>query len=222
MPSMTDASPSRNVPAHCVMPPGFDPQPTLEGPTIRLRPLRAEDREAVWGAIRDPAIWAQHPAKRHERAVFDPYFDFLVGTGGALIVEEGGRTIGISRFYAEPPDGTPDGARSPDERVSIGFTFLVRDRWGGRTNAEMKGLMLDHLFTPHATYAGRDAAWLHIAPDNVRSQRATARLGAVHVRDAVLATGGASALAQCWRLDRAAWEASAARAGLAGATGAST
>ena len=193
---------ARRTGAHGRFPKGFDPQPVLDGPTVRVRPLTRDDREALFAAISDPLIWEQHPAKdRHEPAGFARYLDFLLGTGGSLVVEErSGRVIGTSTFYGEPPDGTPEGTRDASERPSVGFTFLTRDHWGGRTNFELKRLMLDHLF------AFTDAVWLHIAPDNRRSQRATARLGAVHERDAVLDTTGVPALAQCWRLDRAAWE----------------
>lgn len=199
-------SAARDTGAHGRFPGGFDPQPVLEGPTIRVRPLREGDREALFAAISDPLIWEQHPAKdRHERGGFERYFAFLLGTGGTLVVEERdgagwGRVIGSSTFYGEPPDGTPEGSADASERPSVGFTFLTRDHWGGGTNFELKRLMLDHLF------AHVDAVWLHIAPDNGRSQRATARLGAVHERDAVLNTTGTPALAQCWRLDRDAWE----------------
>ena len=201
--STTDATtPARATGAHGRFPPGFDPAVTLTGETIRVRPMVEADREAMFAAISDPLIWEQHPAKdRHERPVFDRYFDFLMGTGGTMAVETlDGRVIGTSTFYGEPPDGTPEGAGDASERPSVGFTFVTRDHWGGGTNFELKRLMLDHLFA-HAP-----AVWLHIAPDNVRSQRATARLGAVHERDATLDTTGAPALAQCWRLDRAAWE----------------
>ena len=188
--------------AHGRFPAGLDPQPTLRGETIRLRPLAEADREALWQAIRDPLIWEQHPARnRHERPVFERYFAFLLSTGGTLVVEDrAGRVIGTSTFYGEPPDGTPEGSGDARERPSIGFTFLAREHWGGGTNFELKRLMLDHLFA-HA-----DTAWLHIGPDNIRSQRATGRLGARYVRDATLNTTGAPALTQCWRLDRDAWE----------------
>ena len=203
-------SAARATGAHGRFPPGFDPQPTLTGETIRVRPLRPDDREALFAAISDPLIWEQHPARdRHERAGFERYLAFLLGTGGTLVVEElGGRVIGTSTFYGEPPDGTPAGSRGAAERPSIGFTFLTRDHWGGGTNFELKRLMLDHLF------AHTDAVWLHIAPGNVRSQRATARLGAVHARDAVLNTTGTPARTQCWRLDREAWHRTRGRNGI--------
>lgn len=147
----------------------FDDQPELEGATLRLRPLRSEDRAALYAAASDPAIWKGHPAKtRHERAVFDPYFDMLLAYGGTLVVLDRaeGQIIGCSRYYTAP-------ARPGS--IAIGYTFLARSHWGGATNREMKMLMFDHAF------AWFDEIWLDIGPDNIRSQKATAKLGAREV-----------------------------------------
>jgi N-acetyltransferase len=181
------------------MHPKFDPQPTLQDGDLCLRPLTADDREPLFAAASDPAIWAGHPAKtRHERAVFDPYFDSLLASGGTLAVTErgSGRLIGCSRYY-EAPDHPGS--------VSIGYTFLRRDHWGGGTNHAMKALMFAHAFDVV------DEVWLHIDPGNIRSQRATAKLGAKWVCDAKLTMGGKSGVWQCWRITRADW-----KAGLAG------
>jgi RimJ/RimL family protein N-acetyltransferase len=91
---------------------------------------------------------------------------------------------------------------SPDRPggVAIGFTFLQHKYWGGATNFELKRLMLTHAFQSF------DELWFHIAPSNVRSQKATAKLGADHVGDAVLDISGSATLWMCFRLMRAAWE----------------
>ena len=39
----------------------FDRQPTLQGPTLQLRPLQPADRDAFLAAAGDPLIWDQHP-----------------------------------------------------------------------------------------------------------------------------------------------------------------
>jgi RimJ/RimL family protein N-acetyltransferase len=50
----------------------FDLQPTLENTWIRLRPLRAEDFEALYAVAADPLIWEQHPSRtRYQRDVFE-------------------------------------------------------------------------------------------------------------------------------------------------------
>lgn len=175
------------------MHPDFDPQQTLSNDTLTLRPLTAADRDPLYRVANDPLLWAGHPAKnRHERAVFDPYFDMLLTTNSTLAacLANSGQAIGCSRYYAAPDH--------PDT-VSIGYTFLGRDWWGGQFNFAMKTLMLDHAFRTV------DTVWLHIDPSNLRSQHATAKLGAVHAYDANLNMGGKEGVWQCWRLDRDVW-----------------
>lgn len=169
--------------------------PHLVGPTLELRPLAAADRDALHAAAADPETWAGHPAtERWNRAVFDPYFDFLLAAGGTLVAIDraSGRIIGCSRFYAPP--------EQPDS-IAIGFTFLDRAFWGGRANFEMKRLMLAHAF------ASFPEVWFHIAPTNIRSQTATRRLGAVHVDTREIDLSGTPAPTMRFRLDRDAWAA---------------
>lgn len=65
----------------------FDPQPTLEGELVRLRPLRADDYAALHAVAADPLIWEQHPENdRHEPEVFRRFFDEAMERGGALAV----------------------------------------------------------------------------------------------------------------------------------------
>lgn len=176
------------------MRPDFDPQPTLSDALLTLRPLIADDLEPLYAVAKDPEIWAGHPARtRHERAVFEPYFGRLLGTGTALAVTLNGtdQIIGCSRYY-EAPDQA--------DSVAIGYTFLGRDWWGGTTNFAMKSLMLHHAF------GVVDSVWLHIGPSNIRSQKATAKLGAVMAREGQMALWGVSGIWQSWRLDRADWD----------------
>lgn len=172
----------------------FDFQPCLVGKSVTARPLVAADADGLYAAASDPLIWAGHPARtRHERPVFDTYFGGLLSTQSTLTIQEtlSGRIIGCSRYYVAPD--------APDD-MSIGYTFLARDHWGGTTNMVMKVLMLGHLF------ATRDAAWFHIDPSNLRSQIATRRLGAVHDHDASLDLGSGALPWQCYRLTPAAWD----------------
>lgn len=147
----------------------FDRQPVLEGPRLLLRPLHSDDREALYQAASDPATWAGHPVKnRHDRAVFDPYFDFLLSTKETLVAVDKSRdrVIGCSRYYTPPHrPGT----------IAVGYTFLSPEYWGGAWNFEMKQLMFGHAF------ASFDEVWLDIGPDNIRSQKASSKLGARHV-----------------------------------------
>ena len=90
---------------------------------------------------------------------------------------------------------------APDQpqAISIGFTFLNNAYWGGATNFEIKRLMLDH------PLEAVDDVWFHIDPTNIRSQKATAKLCAVHAYDAVLAISGKPMNWMCFQPTRDAW-----------------
>ena len=140
--------------------------PTLEGETIRLRPLVEADRDALYAVAADPDIWAMHPAHdRHLRPVFEAFLDLAFADQGGLIVEdrETGRMLGFSRYPA---------SRTAPGEVEIGWTFLARDMWGKGINAEMKLLMIDHAFC----FVNR--LIFLIGENNLRSRRAVEKLGA--------------------------------------------
>ena len=147
----------------------FEYQPVLDGSLLSLRPLRAEDFDALYTVAADPLIWEQHPASnRHERPVFQSFFGDALASGGALVAIERatGEVIGSSRFHAH------DATRST---VEIGWTFLARRCWGGRYNGEMKRLMISHAhrFVRHAIFL--------IGISNFRSQRAIEKIGGERV-----------------------------------------
>lgn len=174
--------------------PEFDRQPHLTSATLDLRPLSQGDYRALYQAASDPAIWAGHPAKqRHQPAVFEPYFQTLLDSAATLVVRDAAthQVIGCSRYY-DVPD-VPDS-------IGIGFTFLTTPYWGGDTNFELKRLMLNHVF------ASYDNVWFHIGPDNIRSQKATKKLGAVfqYQKDLFLSGGGAATL--CFKLAKTGWQ----------------
>ncbi|MDH5454154.1 MAG: GNAT family N-acetyltransferase [Paracoccaceae bacterium] len=174
--------------------PRFDDQPVLNGPTLTLRPLTASDHDGLFAAAANPEIWAGHPIKeRYKPEVFHPYFTFLLEAGGTLAITTSidRKIIGCSRYYsvAERPGS-----------IGIGFTFLNNAYWGGATNFEVKCLMLTHAF---ATFP---EVWFDIGPDNIRSQRATAKLGAEFVECAQLDLAGTMADWKCFRLTRSAWQ----------------
>lgn len=143
----------------------FTHLPVLSDGVFALSPLAYEDIKALTRAASDPAIWAGHPAKdRWKPEVFRPYAETLLRLGGTMVIRDrAGHVIGCSRFY-----------RSPDTPgdICIGFTFLIRQHWGGETNRAVKRIMCDYAFS-HVP-----KVWFHIAPGNLRSQVATSRLGA--------------------------------------------
>lgn len=146
----------------------FDLQPTLTGALLEVRPLRALDYDALFAVASDPLIWEQHPDSRHEPEVFRAFFEAGLESGGALIVHDARtrQVIGSSRYH---------GYDEASSEVEIGWTFLARSHWGGRYNAELKQLMLDHAFQFVQSVVFK------VHPLNVRSQTAVLRIGAVRM-----------------------------------------
>lgn len=141
-------------------------QPVLESEHLLLRPLRADDWDALSAVASDPLVWELHPANdRWQEAVFRAFFDDALAQGGALIAidKASGAAIGSSRMQVyDPADGGS---------VEIGWTFLARSHWGGATNREMKRLMLAHCFR----YVAR--VEFRIGETNLRSRRAMEKIG---------------------------------------------
>lgn len=173
---------------------GFNPQPLLSEGGLTLEPLIEGDRQGLTQAASDPLIWQGHPVRdRHKEGVFIPYFNMLLGTNAALTIRDREkRIIGCTVYYTDT---------NAPSRLSIGFTFLVRAHWGGNTNRIVKRLTLGHVF------AHTSEAWFHIAPDNLRSQTATMRLGAVFTHEADIELAGAAARWQCYCLTQESWNA---------------
>jgi len=147
----------------------FDPQPTLTGPLLELRPLRPDDWPALFAVASDPLIWAQHPdSDRYKEEVFRQFFAAALASGGALVAIErsSGAMVGSSRFHDFDAEQSV---------VEIGWTFLARRCWGGVYNGEMKRLMLEHAFKTV------ERVVFVIGPENHRSRRAVEKIGAVHV-----------------------------------------
>jgi N-acetyltransferase len=145
----------------------LDRQPWLSHKLVHLRPATAEDFPALLAAASDPAIWAGHPANdRWREPVFRGFFDDGLASGGMLVAQDpaSGAVIGSSRF---------DHGRCQPGEVEIGWTFLARSHWGGRTNHAMKALMIGHAL------ATMDQVMLMIGDTNIRSRTAAERIGAV-------------------------------------------
>jgi RimJ/RimL family protein N-acetyltransferase len=145
----------------------FDKQPFLAGALLELRPLRADDFDALFRVAADPLIWEQHPEPtRCQEPTFRAFFKEALDSGGALIALDRatGHVIGSSRYH---------GYDAERRIVEIGWTFLARAYWGGRYNGEMKRLMLEHAFTSVTSVI------FVIGPDNRRSRRAVEKIGGV-------------------------------------------
>jgi RimJ/RimL family protein N-acetyltransferase len=144
-----------------------DFQPTLTGPTVTVRPVVADDWAELFAAGSDPEIWKVHPrANRYTEPEFTKYFDSAIASKMAFVFVDRStqRLIGSSRYYGYEPKRS---------EIEIGWTFIVRDHWGGATNREVKRLMLDHAFT----FAETVIFW--VGEHNWRSQGAMTKIGGV-------------------------------------------
>lgn len=149
----------------------LDRQPTLEGLTsegkvLLLRPLRADDWDALFAVACDPLIWEQHPAHdRWQEPVFRAFFADALAQGGALALVDTatGKIIGSSRYQGlEPANGGS---------IEIGWTFLSRSVWGGATNLAMKRLMVGHALSSIAECR------FAVGTENWRSRKAMEKIG---------------------------------------------
>jgi len=145
----------------------FDLQPVLKGEILELRPLRPGDFHDLYAVASDPLIWEQHPIPdRYKEEVFREFFREALESGGALVAidSKDGQVIGSSRFH---------GYDEQKSEIEIGWTFLARSHWGGIYNWEMKQLMLRHAFR------FVNSVIFLVGPENLRSQRALEKIGAV-------------------------------------------
>jgi RimJ/RimL family protein N-acetyltransferase len=147
----------------------FDLQPHLKGELIELRPLTPEDWDDLFAVASDPLIWAQHPeSDRYKEGVFKVFFREALECGGAFLVIDAKtqQIIGSTRFFGYDPEKS---------EIEIGWTFLARRYWGGRYNAEMKRLLLDHAFKFVETVV------FLVGEKNFRSQKAMEKIGASRI-----------------------------------------
>jgi N-acetyltransferase len=145
----------------------FELQPILKGELIELRPLAPKDWNDLFAVASDPLIWEQHPeCDRYKEEVFKIFFKDALESGGAFLVMDtkNKRIIGSTRFHGYDPEKS---------EIEIGWTFLARKYWGGRYNREMKQLMLTHAFRFVENVV------FFVGENNIRSKRATEKIGAV-------------------------------------------
>jgi len=148
----------------------FDLQPThLKNDCIVLEPLKPKDFEALYAVASDPLIWEQHPNKnRYQRDVFEKFFEGAVLSVGAFMIYDAKSKvlIGSSRYYEYDAE---------KNSVAIGYTFISRECWGKSYNKAIKTIMLNYAFQ-HV-----DSVLFYIGCNNLRSQKAIAKLGAVKI-----------------------------------------
>ncbi|MEP7267659.1 MAG: GNAT family N-acetyltransferase [Saprospiraceae bacterium] len=146
-------------------------QPVLKNDTVTLLPLKVDDFEKLYAVACDPLIWEQHPnPDRYQRDVFDIFFKGAMESKGAFIIfdSETKLPIGSSRYYDYDQE---------KKQVLIGYTFFVRDHWGGKSNIATKELMITHAFK----YV--ENVYFHIGATNFRSQISIQRIGGEKTRE---------------------------------------
>ena len=137
----------------------------LENDVLVLHPLAPTHFDALFLAASDPLNWEQHPnPNRYQIADFTNFFNGAIASEGAfLIVEKASNAVvGSSRFYNYDAE---------QKTVLIGYTFIAREFWGRRINAQIKKIMMDYAF--HHV----NKILFQIGSLNIRSQIAMERLG---------------------------------------------
>lgn len=168
--------------------------PHLENELVKLQPLVATDFEALYGVASDPLIWKQHPASdRYKRDVFQLYFDSALASNGAFLIinKASGEIIGCTRFYDYLPERSA---------IAIGYSFLATAYWGGQYNKLSKKLLLDYAFQ------FVDNVVFYIAAENIRSQLATSKLGAIKVKETLVEDKGRQLVQYEYRIQKSDWK----------------
>ena len=171
----------------------FSFQPTLHAKNISLRPLVDSDYEGLFSCASDRQIWEGHPhPNRYKPSEFVPYFQAAMDSKACLVINDNSseKIIGSSRFYVLP---------TTQKDISIGYTFLVRKYWGGKTNYELKKLMLDYAFGYFTT------VWFHAGVINIRSQKAILKIGATFVKEETLNISSNSESWYCYKMEKEKW-----------------
>jgi N-acetyltransferase len=148
------------------------------GKRVTLRPLQAEDAEALYEAGRDPDIWTYMTSKIQTRADMDKFvmtalknYESATEIPFVVIDNESGALLGSTRYLD---------ISMANRGLEIGFTWLSPQVWRTRVNTECKYLLMKHAFE---TLSFIRVQW-KTDSRNIRSQQAIERLGAV--REGVL------------------------------------
>tara|TARA_R100001377_G_scaffold81360_1_gene60816 strand:- start:736 stop:1341 length:606 start_codon:yes stop_codon:yes gene_type:complete len=144
----------------------------LEGESVRLRPLRSEDRDALLKAAQDGALWSLWFTSVPSAQTIDQYIatalnDQAQGLSIPFVVEHkrSGNIIGSTRYC---------NAVVQHRRVEIGYTWYSQSFQKTSVNTECKRLLLEHAFVQLRAIAVEFRTHWH----NHASRAAIARLGA--------------------------------------------
>lgn len=147
----------------------IDIQPVLESENILLTPLQEKDFESLYAAASDPKIWEQHPNKdRWKKEIFKTFFEGGIQSKGAFLIidKNNNNVIGSTRFYDY---------NEQEKSIHIGYTFYTTQCWGKGINSLVKTMMLNYIFD----FVSK--VYFQVGAENIRSQIAISRLGAVKI-----------------------------------------
>lgn len=117
--------------------------PHLEGPRVRLEPLRPQHADALGAAAADGELWRLGYTFVPSTETAGAYIDKALAqqaSGEALpfvVLDSDGIVVGSTRFYSLDPD-VP--------RLQIGYTWYARRVQRTGLNTEAKLLLLQHAF----------------------------------------------------------------------------
>ena len=149
----------------------------LEGPRIRLEPLRPEHAKDLLAAAADPLVWRWLPEQVASRADLDRWLEEALRAQAsgteypfAVVDLRSGRAVGSTRYMD---------VSAAHRAVEVGWTWYAPQAWGTAVNPEAKLLLLGHAFERW------EAIRLYLKTDslNLRSRAAILKLGARYEGD---------------------------------------
>jgi RimJ/RimL family protein N-acetyltransferase len=144
--------------------------PTLTGRHVTLRPLVAEDKDALVAAASADNLWDTFYAnvammKAPDRWLAAALREQDFGRARLFAVEAAGIVVGTTRFMR---------MNEPHKRLEIGGTFYAKSVQRTGVNTEAKLMLLTHAFDA----LGCECVQIRTDSLNKNSQRAIERLGA--------------------------------------------
>ncbi|MDR5771181.1 MULTISPECIES: GNAT family N-acetyltransferase [unclassified Caballeronia] len=121
-----------------------DPQPTLEGPRVQLRPLQRDDAQALLDAAADGELWNLAVTVVPNADTIARYIDAALAGRDAgtvmpfvIVRRDTGKVVGSTRFWK---------IDRANRKQEIGHTWLAASAQRTGINTEAKLLLLTHAF----------------------------------------------------------------------------
>jgi hypothetical protein len=117
--------------------------PTLNGPTIRIRPLQGEDAEKLAGltSLETFKYYVTSVPTSQDPEGWQPFVDYILNTPtihGQVIEDlQTDQILGMSNYLD---------IREIDRQVEVGMTWYIESKRGTKLNPEAKLLLLTHAF----------------------------------------------------------------------------